>query len=51
MAGEGFKNERVLTLVSVGLGIISTLMIIKVMSMQHQYFKHKLEQQKNGNDA
>jgi hypothetical protein len=48
MPAEGFKGERTLTLVSVGLGIISTLLIIKVMSMQHEFFKQKLEDQKNG---
>lgn len=50
MTGEGFKGERKLALLSLGLGIISTVMIIKVMSMQHEYFKKKLEDQKNGKE-
>lgn len=48
---QGFKGERTITLVGVGLGIISTILIIKVMSMQHEYFKKKLEDQKNGVDG
>lgn len=32
------------------LGIVSAALIIKVMSMQHQYFKQKLDDQKNGKE-
>lgn len=45
------KQERTLHMIQLGLGILSALMIIKVMSMQHTYFKQKLEDQKNGKPA
>lgn len=45
------KQERMLHMLQLGLGIVSAAMIIKVMSMQHVYFKKKLEDQKNGKPA
>ena len=45
------KQERTLHLLQLGLGIVSAAMIIKVMSMQHKYFKQKLEDQANGKPA
>jgi hypothetical protein len=47
---EGFKGERAITILSISLGIVSTLLIIKVMTMQHQFFKQKLEDMQNGKE-
>ncbi len=48
MEKGGFKYERELTIFSVVLGIVSTGLLIKVLLMQHDFFKSKLEEQKNG---
>jgi hypothetical protein len=47
---SGFKYEKEITILGTVLSIVSTILIIKVMSMQHSHLKQKIEEQKkNGN--
>lgn len=39
------KSEKTLSIISLCLGIVSTLMLFKVLSMQHKYFNLKLEEE------
>lgn len=42
-SGEGFKGEKVLTIVGVTVGIVSSLLLINVLTMQRKYYKQILD--------
>ena len=41
----GFKFEREITIAGVVLGIVSTILLLKVLTLQHKYFSMKVKQE------
>jgi len=46
---DSFKHEKELTLFGIALGILSTALLIKVLMMQKEFFKLKLDEHAKNN--
>ncbi len=46
-SGEGFKGERFITIVGIGLTIISTILLIELTLIQRKVFKAEILKRKN----
>ena len=45
----GFKYEREITIAGVVLGIVSTVLLLKVLTLQHKYFSMRIDQEEKDN--
>lgn len=42
---EGFKGEKVITIIGAIAGIVSAIFIIRASIVQHKYLKHQLKKE------